>query len=357
MDVDKYMTELGRAARTASRKVAAAPTAARNNALLAARDALDGARAQLALANGEDLERGAASGLAAALMDRLELTPARIDAMLEGLRQVANLPDPVGAITDMNTMPSGIQVGRMRVPLGVIGIIYESRPNVTVEAASLCLKSGNATILRGGSEALASNCAIADCLAQGLAAAGLPQSAVQVVANATPKAVATAIAQQTMPQLTQQDPDLVGFWLTAATLGHLRAPDNLSISEFLDQNRAWLTAHTSTTDAASLRTGLGLFAAFSTERDPALAELAQTHHRLPPPENSAKGESAMDDQANKILRNSKTHACCQAVELAAAVIVLCPATPRENLAMDASMQAACAYTTNWLAETTGLATR
>jgi glutamate-5-semialdehyde dehydrogenase len=197
MDVDKYMTELGRAARTASRKVAAAPTAARNNALLAARDALDGARAQLALANGEDLERGAASGLAAALMDRLELTPARIDAMLEGLRQVANLPDPVGAITDMNTMPSGIQVGRMRVPLGVIGIIYESRPNVTVEAASLCLKSGNATILRGGSEALASNCAIADCLAQGLDAAGLPESAVQVVATADRAAVGRLI---TMPE-------------------------------------------------------------------------------------------------------------------------------------------------------------
>jgi glutamate-5-semialdehyde dehydrogenase len=117
--------------------------------------------------------------------------------MLEGLRQVANLPDPVGAITDMNTMPSGIQVGRMRVPLGVIGIIYESRPNVTVEAASLCLKSGNATILRGGSEALASNCAIADCLAQGLAAAGLPQSAVQVVATADRAAVGRLI---TMPE-------------------------------------------------------------------------------------------------------------------------------------------------------------
>ena len=194
MDVEQYMEELGGAARAASRVVAAAPTAVRNNALLAAHDALDAARTQLAEANLEDLDRGRANGLDAPLMDRLELTPARIDTMLEGLRQVAALPDPVGSITDMNTMPSGIQVGRMRVPLGVIGIIYESRPNVTVEAASLCLKSGNATILRGGSEALASNCAIAACLAQGLRAAGLPDTAVQVVATADRAAVGRLIA-------------------------------------------------------------------------------------------------------------------------------------------------------------------
>jgi glutamate-5-semialdehyde dehydrogenase len=196
MDVDQYMTDLGRAARAASRGVAASSTATRNRALLATRDALDGARARLAEANAEDLARGADNGLAAPLMDRLELTPARIDSMLEGLRQVAELPDPVGAITGMNTMPSGIQVGRMRVPLGVIGIIYESRPNVTVEAASLCLKSGNATILRGGSEALASNCAIADCLAQGLSSAGLPETAVQVVNTPDRAAVGRLI---TMP--------------------------------------------------------------------------------------------------------------------------------------------------------------
>jgi glutamate-5-semialdehyde dehydrogenase len=197
MDVEQYTVELGVAARAASRLVAAAPTAVRNNALLAAHDALDDARAALAEANAQDLERGRASGLDAPLMDRLELTPARIDTMLEGLRQVAALPDPVGSISDMNTMPSGIQVGRMRVPLGVIGIIYESRPNVTVEAASLCLKSGNATILRGGSEALASNCAIAECLAQGLRAAGLPEAAVQVVATTDRAAVGQLI---TMPE-------------------------------------------------------------------------------------------------------------------------------------------------------------
>jgi glutamate-5-semialdehyde dehydrogenase len=194
MDVDQYMVELGVAARAASRVVAAAPTAVRNNALLAAHDALDGARASLAAANALDLEQGRANGLDAPLMDRLELTPGRIDTMLEGLRQVAALADPVGSITDMNTMPSGIQVGRMRVPLGVIGIIYESRPNVTVEAASLCLKSGNATILRGGSEALASNCAIAECLSVGLREAGLPEAAVQVVATTDRAAVGRLIA-------------------------------------------------------------------------------------------------------------------------------------------------------------------
>ena len=197
MEVEQYMVELGRKARAASREVAASATSARNAALLAARDALDSARAELAAANTADLERGAANGLDAPLMDRLELTPARIDTMLEGLTQVATLPDPVGSITDMNTMPSGIQVGRMRVPLGVIGIIYESRPNVTVEAASLCLKSGNATILRGGSEALESNMAIARCLTMGLEHAGLPAAAVQVVATRDRAAVGQLI---TMPQ-------------------------------------------------------------------------------------------------------------------------------------------------------------
>ncbi len=192
--IDQYMNELGEAARAASRAVAASATAQRNGALLAVRDALDGARAQLTEANQQDLEKGRANNLDAPLLDRLELTPARIDTMLEGLAQVASLPDPVGSISDVNSMPSGIQVGRMRVPLGVIGIIYESRPNVTVEAASLCLKSGNATILRGGSESLASNQAIAACIAQGLRDVGLPEAAVQVVATADRAAVGRLIA-------------------------------------------------------------------------------------------------------------------------------------------------------------------
>jgi glutamate-5-semialdehyde dehydrogenase len=197
MNIEQYMNELGSAARVASRTVAASPTAVRNSALLAVHDALDGARDSLIKANRQDLEQGRANALEAPLLDRLELTPARIDAMLEGLRQVVALPDPVGSISDLRSMPSGIQVGRMRVPLGVIGIIYESRPNVTVEAASLCLKSGNATILRGGSEALASNCAIAACLQQGLQAAGLPAASIQVVATADRAAVGQLI---TMPQ-------------------------------------------------------------------------------------------------------------------------------------------------------------
>ena len=197
MDVDQYMIELGIAARAASRAVAASSTGVRNSALLAVHDALDGARARLSEANASDLEKGRENGLAAPLLDRLELTPARIDTMLEGLRQVAALPDPVGSISELRSMPSGIQVGRMRVPLGVIGIIYESRPDVTVEAASLCLKSGNATILRGGSESLASNTAIAGCLTEGVLAAGLPAAAVQVVATADRAAVGQLI---TMPE-------------------------------------------------------------------------------------------------------------------------------------------------------------
>ncbi|WP_303293311.1 glutamate-5-semialdehyde dehydrogenase [Marinobacter sp. ST-43] len=197
MDVAAYMTELGQQARAASREVARSSTAVRNQALLATADALDAARSELATANSKDLERGRENGLDSAMLDRLELTAQRIDAMIEGLRQVAALPDPVGVITDMTYRPSGIQVGKMRVPLGVIGIIYESRPNVTVEAASLCLKSGNATILRGGSEAIHSNQAIARCLKQGLSEAGLPETAVQVVSTTDRAAVGELI---TMPQ-------------------------------------------------------------------------------------------------------------------------------------------------------------
>jgi glutamate-5-semialdehyde dehydrogenase len=201
--------------------VAAAPTATRNRALLAARDALDGDRERLLAANREDLERGRANDLAPALLDRLALTPERIDAMLEGLAQVAALPDPVGSITDLRTMPSGIRVGRMRVPLGVIGIIYESRPNVTVEAASLCLKAGNATILRGGSEALHSNRAIAACLAAGVEAAGLPAGAVQVVETADREAVGRLI---TMPEYVDVIVPRGGKGLIERITGEARVP-------------------------------------------------------------------------------------------------------------------------------------
>ncbi|GGY68470.1 glutamate-5-semialdehyde dehydrogenase [Marinobacter zhanjiangensis] len=197
MDIAAYMADVGQQAREAATAIARSSTATRNRALLATADALDDARDALAKANREDLESGRANGLDAAMLDRLELTPARIDGMIEGLRQVAGLADPIGAITDMAYRPSGIQVGRMRVPLGVIGIIYESRPNVTVEAASLCLKSGNATILRGGSEAIHSNQAIAGCLMTGLREAGLPETSVQVISTTDRAAVGELI---TMPQ-------------------------------------------------------------------------------------------------------------------------------------------------------------
>ncbi|MBH9356440.1 glutamate-5-semialdehyde dehydrogenase [Pseudomonas aeruginosa] len=189
-----YMSRLGRDARAASRLLARAATAQKNRALLAAADALDAARAELSHANEQDLAAGRANGLEPAMLDRLALTPARIDDMIEGLRQVATLPDPIGEIRDMRYVPSGIQIGKMRVPLGVVGIIYESRPNVTIDAASLCLKSGNATILRGGAEAIHSNQAIARCIPQGRAEAGRPAAAVQVVETTDRAAVGALIS-------------------------------------------------------------------------------------------------------------------------------------------------------------------
>lgn len=180
-DVNAYMQGVGRRAREAARHMAHVDTGAKNAALLAIADHIEQSRETVASANHEDLENGRQSGLDSALLDRLELTNDRIYAMAEGLRQIVALPDPVGSVSEMNYRPSGIQVGRMRVPLGVIGIIYESRPNVTADAAGLCLKSGNAAILRGGSEAIHSNLAIAQCIVQGLAANGLPADAVQVV--------------------------------------------------------------------------------------------------------------------------------------------------------------------------------
>ncbi|WP_018864747.1 glutamate-5-semialdehyde dehydrogenase [Thioalkalivibrio sp. ARh3] len=196
-DVIAQVEALGRAARVASRRMAEAEPGAKNAALLAIAEGIAARRAELAEANSRDLEAGRERGLDAAMLDRLALTDARIDTMIEGCRQVAGLPDPVGTITDMAYQPSGIQVGQMRVPLGVIGIIYESRPNVTIDAAALCLKSGNAAILRGGSEALHSNQALAAIIQAGLEQAGLPREAVQVVPT-TDRAAVGALLR--MPQ-------------------------------------------------------------------------------------------------------------------------------------------------------------
>ncbi|WP_320837706.1 glutamate-5-semialdehyde dehydrogenase [Zhongshania sp.] len=197
MDIKQYMNQLGRQARVAARLVAAADTGVKNRALLAIAAAVDARRDDILTANAKDVAAGEAAGLDAALLDRLALNAAGIAGIIEGLTQVAALADPVGAITDLNYRPSGIQVGKMRVPLGVIGIIYESRPNVTVEAASLCLKSGNAAILRGGSEAIHSNQALAACIREGLVAVGLPEHAVQVLETTDRAAVGELI---TMPE-------------------------------------------------------------------------------------------------------------------------------------------------------------
>ena len=181
MDIQVAMTEMGRSARAAARVLASSSVERRNEALLQIRAAIAADRDAILAANERDLEQGRESGLEAALLDRLALTPAQLDVLEEGLSQVAALPDPIGAVSDMRKMPSGIDVGTMRVPLGVIGMIYESRPNVTIEAASLCLKAGNAVILRGGSEAIHCNKRLGDSLAAGLSAAGLPVEAAQVV--------------------------------------------------------------------------------------------------------------------------------------------------------------------------------
>jgi glutamate-5-semialdehyde dehydrogenase len=196
MDITQYMAQVGQRAKQAARALARSDTGTRNRALLAIAAELEQSEPELLQQNRQDMEAGSAAGLDAALLDRLELNGERIAGMADGLRQIAALPDPVGAVSDLNYRPSGIQVGRMRVPLGVIGIIYESRPNVTADAAGLCLKSGNAAILRGGSEAIHSNLAIAACIQRGLASAGLPEESVQVIATADRAAVGALITMQ-----------------------------------------------------------------------------------------------------------------------------------------------------------------
>lgn len=220
-DIAQYMQELGRQARVASAALRRVDSGRKNAALEAIAARLDGARPALAAANRDDLARGRENGLSDALLDRLALTPDRIDAMILGVRQVAALADPVGQIDGLSYRPSGIQVGQMRVPLGVVGIIYESRPNVTVEAASLCLKSGNACILRGGSEAASSNATIAECISDGLADAGLPAATVQVVATTDRAAVGELI---TMPQFVDVIVPRGGKSLIARVAGEATVP-------------------------------------------------------------------------------------------------------------------------------------
>lgn len=197
MDIQQYMTQVGKAARSASRAMARADTASKNRALALIAAAIRRDAALLTAANQQDLDAARAAGLAPAMLDRLSLSPEAIATMAEGLEQIAALPDPIGEISNMKYRPTGIQVGQMRVPLGVIGIIYEARPNVTADAAGLCIKSGNATILRGGSEAIHCNQALAGLVKEGLAGAGLPADAVQIIETTDRAAVGAMI---TMPQ-------------------------------------------------------------------------------------------------------------------------------------------------------------
>ena len=220
-DIDEYMTDLGRRARRASRAMARASTAAKNAALEAVADAIERERAALKEANARDLTRARDKGYDAAFIDRLTLSDKAMNTMIEGLRQVAGLADPIGEISGLKYRPSGIQVGQMRVPLGVIGIIYESRPNVTIDAAALCLKSGNATILRGGSEALECNTVLAKLIGEGLETAGLPQDAVQVVATADRAAVGKLI---TMTEYVDVIVPRGGKGLIARLMAEARVP-------------------------------------------------------------------------------------------------------------------------------------
>ena len=196
MDIKTYMQSIGREARSASRVIAKAETATKNQALTVMAMAIKRDEQQLLAANAIDLEGAKARGLESALIDRLTLTSKSVASMAEGLLQIAALADPIGEISDLNFRPAGIQVGKMRVPLGVVGIIYEARPNVTADAAGLCLKAGNAAILRGGSEAIHSNQAIATCVKEGLKAAGLPEAAIQVIETTDRAAVGELVTMK-----------------------------------------------------------------------------------------------------------------------------------------------------------------
>nr|WP_293001379.1 glutamate-5-semialdehyde dehydrogenase [Nevskia sp.] len=219
--ITRYMHEVGKRARSAARAIAKASTGEKNAALFALADVIEADAAAILDANQLDLRAAREARLDEAMVERLELTPARISAMADGVRQVAALPDPVGEMFDLKLRPSGIQVGKMRVPLGVVGIIYESRPNVTADAASLCLKSGNACVLRGGSEALHSNQAIARCIARALKSAGLPPDAVQVVDTTDRAAVAAMLA---MPDAIDVIIPRGGKGLVAFISEHARVP-------------------------------------------------------------------------------------------------------------------------------------
>ena len=242
-DIKEYMHKVGQRARAAARHMARAETAAKNDALLAIAALIDERAAQLVDVNAADLDAAQGQGLGEALLDRLSLNAKGVAAMADGLRQIAALPDPVGGVSDLNYRPSGIQVGRMRVPLGVIGIIYEARPNVTADAAGLCLKAGNAAILRGGSEALRSNQAIAACVRTGLEQAGLPAEAVQVLETSDRAAVGELIRMKEyvdviVPRGGKGLIERVSAEATVPVIKHLHGNCHVYIDDMADLDKA-----------------------------------------------------------------------------------------------------------------------
>lgn len=254
MDIKTYMQGVGKAARAASRDMARADTRARNAALAAIAAAIRAHQAEILAANAEDLAAAKANGLEPAMIDRLTLSEKGVAAMAEGIDQIASLADPIGEITDLRLRPTGIQVGRMRVPLGVIGIIYEARPNVTVDAAGLCIKSGNAAILRGGSEAIRCNRVLAGLVSQGLAAAGLPETSVQVVDTTDRAAVGELI---TMREYVDVIVPRGGKGLIARLLAESRVP----MIQHLDGN-----CHVYVDDAADAAKALKIVENAKTQR-------------------------------------------------------------------------------------------
>ena len=255
-DVAAYMQRVGEAARHASRIVARASTHSRNFALQRMADAIRRDADALLDANAQDVAAARSSGHDAAFVDRLTLTARSIDAMAQGLTEIVALPDPVGEMSDLAFRPSGIQVGMMRVPLGVIGIVYESRPNVTADAAGLCLKSGNATILRGGSEAIRSNRAIARCIREGLRDAGLPDDAVQLVDTTDRAAVGHLIADEAhvdviVPRGGKSLIERVARGARVPVLKHLDGVCHVYIDEFANVEQAVIIADNAKTQRYS----------------------------------------------------------------------------------------------------------
>lgn len=244
MNIKEYMADVGARARASASVIATTESQLKNAALLAISQALDESRYELVAANKKDMAEGERNGLDSALLDRLTLDDKGIDQMIVGLSQVAELPDPCGETTDLTYRPSGIQVGKMRVPLGVVGIIYESRPNVTVDAASLCLKSGNAAILRGGKEALNSNKAIAACIHKGLEKVGLPKDTVQVISTADRDAVGELITMNefvdvVVPRGGKGLIERIVSHATVSVIKHLDGICHVYIDEFADLNKAF----------------------------------------------------------------------------------------------------------------------